>query len=96
MHLRQPGFTYSTCGPFTKKKRKNTKFKETKDSRCIYQNEIDYACFQHDVAYEDFKDLIRRTVSHNILHDKALNIAKNKKYGGYLRGLASMLYNFFL
>ena len=96
MHLRQPGFTYGTCGPFTKNKERIQKFKETKDSRCIYQKEIDYACFQHDTAYEDFKDLIRRTASDKILHDKALNIAKNPKYDGYLRGLASMVYKCFL
>ena len=60
MRLRQPGFTYSACGPFTKNKEKK-KFKETGDSRYIYQNELDKACFQHDMAYGDFKDLNRRT-----------------------------------
>ena len=54
MHLRQPGFTYSACGPFTKNKKQIKKFKETGDSRYIYQNELDKACFQHDVAYGDF------------------------------------------
>ena len=57
MHLRQPGFTYSTCGLFTKYKEMITKFKETGDSRYIYQNELDKVCFQHDMAYGDFKDL---------------------------------------
>ena len=57
MHLRQPGFTYSACGPFTKNKERIQKFKQTRDSRYIYRNELDKACFQHDMAYEDFKDL---------------------------------------
>ena len=94
MHLRQPGFTYSACEPFTKNKEKIQKFKET-DSRYIYQNELDKACFQHDMAYGDFKDLTRRITSDKILGDEAFNIAKNPKYDGYQRGLASMVYKFF-
>ena len=54
------------------------KLKEIGDSQYIYQNEV--ACFQHDMAYGDFKDLSRRTPSHKILRDKACNIAKNSKY----------------
>ena len=58
MHLRQPGFRfmYSACRPFTKNKERIQKFKETGDSRYIYQNKLDKACFQHDIAYRDFKD----------------------------------------
>ena len=63
MHLRQPRFTYSACGPFTNNKEKIQKFKETGDSQYIYQNEQDKACLQHDMAYGDFKDLTRRTAS---------------------------------
>ena len=59
------------------------------------KNELHKACFQHDMAYGDFKDLKRRTASDKILRDKAFNIAKNPKYDGYERGLASMVYNFF-
>ena len=78
------------------KRRKNTKLKKkTGDSRYIYQNEIDKACFQHDMAYGDFKDLARRTASEKILRDKAFNIATNPKYDVYQRGLASMFYKFF-
>ena len=51
MHLWQPGFTYSVCGPFTKNKKRMQKFKETGDSQNIFQNELDKACFQHDMAY---------------------------------------------
>ena len=98
MHLRQPGFTYSACGAFTKKKKrkkKTQKFKETVDSRHINQNEVDKACFPHDMTYGNFKDLTRRTGSDKVLHDKACNIAKKSKCDdGYQRGLASMVCNF--
>ena len=60
MHLKQPRFTYSACGPFIKNKERIKKFKETGDLRCIYQNELDKAYFQHNIAYGDFKDLNRR------------------------------------
>ena len=95
IHLKQPGFTYSACGPFTQNKDRIQKFKETGDTNYIYKNELDKACFQHDLAYGDFKDLKRRTASDKILRDKAFNIAKNPKYNGCQRGLASMAYNFF-
>ena len=95
MHLKQPGFTCSACGQFTKNKERIQKFKETRDTSYIYKNELDKACFQHDMAYGDFKDLKRRTASDKILRDKAFNIAKNPKYDGYQRGIASMVYKFF-
>ena len=95
MHLRQPGFTYSACGPFTKNKERIQKFKQTGDSRYIYKNELDKACFQHDMAYGDFKDLKNRTAADKVLSDKAFNITKNPKYDRYQRGLASMVYKFF-
>ena len=47
------------------------------------------------MAYRDFKDIARRTASVKVLWDKASNVAKNPKYDGYQRGLASMVYNFF-
>ena len=95
MHLKQPGFTYRACGPFTKNKDRIQKFKETGDTSYIYETELDKACFQHDMAYGDFKDLKRRTASDKVLRDKAFNIAKYPKYDGYQRGLASMVYRFF-
>ena len=95
MHLKQLGFTYSACLPFTKNKERIKKFKETGDTNYIHKNELDKACFQHDMAYGDFKDLARRTASDKILRDKAFNIAKNPKYDGYQRGLASMVQKFF-
>ena len=95
MHLKQLGFTYSACGPCTKNKERIKKFKETGNTSYIYKNELDQACFQHDMGYRDFKDLARRTTSNKVLRDKAFNIAKNPKYDGYQRGLASMVYKFF-
>ena len=95
MHLKQPGFTYSARGPFTKNKERIQKFKETGDTSYIYKDELDKACFQHDMTYRDFEDLARRTASETVLRDKAFNIAKNPKYDGYERGLASAVYKFF-
>ena len=95
MHLRQPRFVYSACGPFTRHKERIKEFKHTGDTRYIYRNELDKACFQHDSAYADHKDLINRTEADKVLRDKAYDIASNPKYDGYQRGLASMVYKFF-
>ena len=95
MHIKQPGFTYSASEPFNKNKEKIQEFKETGDTKYTYKNELDEACFQHDMAYGDFKDLARRTQSDKFLRGKASNIAKNPKYDRYQRGLASMVYKFF-
>ena len=95
MHLKQPRFTYSACGPFTKHKERIKKFKQTGDTRYIYNNELDKACFPHDSAYADNKDLLNRTRADKILRDKAYDIASNPVYDGYQRGLASMVYKFF-
>ena len=56
---------------------------------------MDKACFQHDMAYGDFKDLKRRKQSDKVLKDKAFAIASNPKYDEYQRGLASMVWKFF-
>ena len=95
IHLRQPQFTYSACRPFTKHKQRIQKFKETGDTNYICKNELDKACFVHDAAYSDSKDLTKRTVADKILRSKAFNIAKDPKYDGYQRGLASMVYKVF-
>ena len=70
-------------------------FKRTADTRYIYRNELDKACFQHDSAYADHKDLINRTEADKVLRDKAYDTASNPKYDGYQRGLAGMVYKFF-
>ena len=94
-HLKQLGFPYSACGPYTKNGERIQKFKEKGDTKYIYRNELDNACFQHDMAYRDFKDLLRETSSHKVLRDKAFNIARNPNYDGYQRGLTSIVYKFF-
>ena len=76
MHLKLPGFTYSAFGPFTKSKERIQKFKQTGDTNYTYKNELDKACFQHDMPYGVFKDLKRRTFSDKVLRNKAFNIAK--------------------
>ena len=95
MHLKQLSFTYSTCGPFTKIKERIEKFMQTGNTNFIYRNELDKACFQHDMAYGLIKNLVKRTQSDNILKDKAFKIAIDPNYDGYQRGLASMVYKFF-
>ena len=95
MHLKQPGFAYSACGPFTKNKERIKKFMETGNTNFIYKNELDKACFQHDMAYDKSKDLVKRTQSDKVLKDEAFKIASDPKYDGYQRGLASMVYEFF-
>ena len=80
MHLKQPQFTYSKTG----------------DSRYIYRNELDKACFQHDMAYDDFKDLAKTTAADKVLRDKSFNIAKYKKYDKNQRGLALWFINFLI
>ena len=95
MHLKQPGFTYSACGPFTKNKERIQKFKETGDTNYIYKNELDKACFQRDMTYGDFKDLKKGTIADKVLRDKAFKIANDQRYDGYQKGLASMVYEFF-
>ena len=91
IHLRQP----RACGPFTRHKERIKEFKRSGDTHYIYRNELDKACFPHDSAYADHKDLINRTEADKVLRDKAYDIASNPKYDGYQRGLASMVYKFF-
>ena len=95
MHLKQPAFTYSACGPFTKSKERIEKFMQTGNTNFIYKNELDKPCFQHDMAYGKSKHLVKRTQSDKVLQNKAFKIASDPKYDGYQRGLASMSYKFF-
>ena len=95
IHLRQPQFTYSACGPFTRHEERIQKFKETGDTNYVYKNELDKACFVYDPAYSDSKDLTKRTIADKFLKNRAFDIAKDPKYDGYQRGLASMVYKFF-
>ena len=94
-HLTHPGFIYSASGPFTVNKERIQKFKETGDSRHIYQNELDKVYFQHDMAYGGFKNLTRRMGSDKILCNKGFDIDRNPKYDGYQGGLVLIVYKFF-
>ena len=95
MHLKQPGFTYSACGSFTKNKERIQRFIQTGNINHIYRNDLDKACFQHDMTYGRYKDLPKKTESDKVLKDQGFKIASNPKYDGYQRGLASMVYKFF-
>ena len=80
IHLRQPEFTYIASGLFAKNRQRIQKFMQTGDTNYIYKNELDKACFQHDMAYGKYKDLEKRTQSEKVLKDKALAIANNPEY----------------
>ena len=95
MHLKQSGFTYIACGPFTKIKETIEKCMQTGNTDFIWRNKLDKACFQHDMAYGKSKDLVKRTQSDKVLKNKAFKIANDRNYDGYQRGLASMVYRFF-
>ena len=95
MHLRQPRFVYSTCGPFTRHKERIKEFKRTGDTLLLYRNELDKACFKHYAAYAKYKDVENRLISDQKLRNSAYDIASNPKYDGYQRGLGSMVYKFF-
>ena len=83
MHLKQPGFTYSACGSFTKNKERTEKFVQTGNTDFIYKNELGKAWFQHDMAYGKSKDLVKKTESDKVLKDKAFKSASNPNYDGY-------------
>ena len=79
MDLKQPGFTYSACRPFTKNKERIEKFMKTGNKDFVYKNELDKACFQHDMAYGKLKDLVKRAQSDKVLRDKSFKIASDPK-----------------
>ena len=79
MHLKQPRSTYSACGPNTKNKERIEKSKETGYSRYICQNKLNKACVQQGMAFRDFKDLNRRTITDKVLRAGVFNIAKKSK-----------------
>ena len=95
LHLKQTGFTYSACGQFTKHRERIQKFWATGGLKHSYKNELDKACFDHDVTYSESKDLAQRTISIKISKDRAYEIARNRKYDGYKRALAGMVNKFF-
>ena len=92
LHLKQLGFIYSAFGPFTKYLERIQKFRETGNLKHLYRNELDKACFAHDVAYCDSNDLSKTTISDRNLKDIAYEIARNCKYDRYKKALASMVF----
>ena len=95
LHLKQPGFTCSACGQFTQHRERIQKFREIGNLKHLYRNELDKACFAHNAAYSDSKDLAKRTISDKILKDRAYEFARIRKYDEYQRELANMVYKFF-
>ena len=95
LHSKQPGFTYSTCGSFTKHRERIQKFRKAGNLKHLYRNELNKACFAHDPAYSDSRELAKSTVSDKILKDRAYEIATNRNCDEYQRVLASMTYKFF-
>ena len=83
LNLKQPEFTYSVCGPFTKNCERIQKFRETGNLKHLYINELDKAYSAHDAAYSDSKDLAKRTISDRILKRRAYEIARNRNYDRY-------------
>ena len=98
MHLRQPEFTYSACGPFikSKKRKKIQRNRRLKMSIYIYQNKLGKFCLQHDMASRGFKDLNRRTCANRVLRDKAVNIAKDSNMLDIKKVLLQLLINFLI
>ena len=96
IHLKQPGFTYSDCGPFTKNKERIQKSKETGNKSYIYKNGLDKACFQHDMAYGDFMDIARNTASDKVSRDKAFNLLKILNMMDIKQGLLLGFTNFLI
>ena len=63
--------------------------------KTFYKNKLDEACFAHDAAYSDSKDLAERSISDKVLKDRADKTAGNHKYDEYQKALANMVYKFF-
>ena len=91
LHLKQPQFTHSACGPFTKHCERIKKFRETEDLKRLYRNELSKVCFARDAAYSDSKNLAKGTISDKILKDRVHKIARNCQYDGYQKAPTSMV-----
>ena len=90
MHLKQSGFTYSACGPFTKSKERIETFMRTGNTNYIYKNDLNKVYFQHDMAYGKYKNVTKRTQSYKFLWDKTFEFECKPKYDRYQKGLASV------
>ena len=90
LHLKQSGFTYSACGLFIKHRQRIQKLRKTGKLKNLYRNELDKACFTHNAAYSDSKDLTKRIISGKILKDRAHETPKNCRHDRYV----CMVYTF--
>ena len=95
LHLKQPGFTYSVCGPFAENVERIQKLWQTGNLKHLYRSELDEACLAHDAIYSDSDDLAKTAISEKILKDRAYEIAKNSGYDEHQRALASMVNKLF-
>ena len=86
LHLKHPDLTNSACGPFIKNKERIQKFRQTGNTNHIFKNDLEKACFQHDLPHGTYKNLTEITQSHNVLRDKSFQIASNSKHDDCLRG----------
>ena len=96
MHFWNPKVKkYSACGPFTRHQERINEFMKDGKLSHIAKNRLDAACFQHEPAYNKYKDSVNRTQSDIVLKNKAYKIAVDPKYNGYERSLAAMVYKCF-
>ena len=96
LHLKQPEFTCSACGPLTKHRERIQKFRGTGNVKHLYRNKLDKACFAHDEAYSDSKGLAKKTISDKILKNRAYAIARNHGYDEYQRALPTWFISFLI
>ena len=94
LHSKQPEFTYSACGLFTKLRERIQKLTERGSLKHLQRNKLGKACFAHDTAYSNGKSLAKRTISDKILNNSAHETTTNRGYDGYQTALASMGQNF--
>ena len=78
-----------------KVQKKNSKIYTNRGYKLCFSDELDKACFAHDAAYSDSKNLTKRTQSSKVLKYKGFEVGSNPKYDGYQRELASIVYRFF-
>ena len=91
-HLKQPRFTYSDCGKFTKHRKRIT---ETVNLKHLHQRELDKSCFPQDTAYSDINNVAMRTISSKCFKKKAYKIIENTKSERDQTLLTIMVYKFF-
>ena len=95
LHLWDPEVEkYSACGPFTRHKQRIDQFMKDGILSHIAKNKLDAACFQHDSAYNKYKNSVKRKQSDTVVRNKALKIATDPRVNGYHRSLAAVVYKF--